>query len=40
MKSVIAGLRNGELLASDDAGDSWRTLPVRLPKVLALAEAA
>ena len=38
--SVIAGLRSGELLASDDAGDSWRPLPVRLPKVLALAEAA
>jgi photosystem II stability/assembly factor-like uncharacterized protein len=38
--SLVAGLRNGELLASDDAGDSWRTLDVRLPKVLALGEAA
>jgi photosystem II stability/assembly factor-like uncharacterized protein len=38
-RTVLAGLRSGELLASDDAGDSWRRLDVRLPKVLALAEA-
>jgi photosystem II stability/assembly factor-like uncharacterized protein len=38
--SLVAGLRNGELLTSDDSGDSWRTLEVRLPKVLALGEAS
>ena len=38
--TVLAGLRDGELLVSEDAGDSWRGLEIRLPKVLALSEAA
>jgi photosystem II stability/assembly factor-like uncharacterized protein len=37
--TVIAGLKSGELLLSDDHGDSWRRLDVRLPSILALAEA-
>jgi len=37
--SLLAGMRNGELLLSEDAGDSWRRLEVRLPGVIALADA-
>lgn len=37
--SLIAGMQNGSLFASDDAGDTWRQLDVKLPGLLALAEA-
>jgi hypothetical protein len=30
---VTAGMSNGELWQSDDAGDSWRRLDVRLPRI-------
>ena len=33
---LYAGLADGTILASDDAGDSWETLPVRLPAINAL----
>lgn len=36
---IIAGMQHGELLLSEDAGDSWRTLDVRLPGLLQLREA-
>lgn len=36
---LIAGLQNGELLMTEDAGDSWRTLDVKLRGLLALAES-
>jgi photosystem II stability/assembly factor-like uncharacterized protein len=39
-RTLLAGLRSGQLLLSDDAGDSWRELDQRLPKVLALSESA
>ncbi|CAN5773037.1 glycosyl hydrolase [soil metagenome] len=34
---LVAGLRNGELLVTRDAGDSWTRLDVRLPGIIALA---
>ncbi len=37
---LIAGLRNGELYLSQDAGETWRRTAVRLPGLLALSEAA
>lgn len=37
--SLVVGLQNGELLLSEDEGDSWRRLDVRLPALLALSEA-
>lgn len=33
---LYAGLADGSVLASDDAGDSWETLPARLPAIAAL----
>ncbi len=33
---LYAGLADGTILASDDAGDSWETLPARLPALVAL----
>jgi photosystem II stability/assembly factor-like uncharacterized protein len=38
--SLLAGMRNGEILYSADSGDSWRRLDVTLPGIIALAEAA
>jgi photosystem II stability/assembly factor-like uncharacterized protein len=37
--ALIAGMQNGSILASEDAGDSWHTLDAKLPALLALAEA-
>ena len=37
---LFAGLSNGELLITDDAGDSWRTLQTGLSSILALSESA
>jgi len=37
--ALLAGLKRGELLLSEDAGDSWRRLDARLPALLALSEA-
>ena len=37
--TLIAGMQHGQILRSDDAGDSWRMLDVTLPEILALAEA-
>lgn len=34
---LIAGMRDGEILLSDDAGDSFQRLPVRLPGIIQLA---
>ena len=36
---LLAGLQHGELLITEDAGDSWRRLAVKLPGLLALSEA-
>jgi photosystem II stability/assembly factor-like uncharacterized protein len=33
---LYAGLADGAILASDDAGDSWEPLPARLPAIRAL----
>jgi hypothetical protein len=38
--ALIAGLQNGELLGSDDYGETWRRLDVQLPELLALSEGA
>src|SRR5205807_6020874 len=37
--TLLAGLQNGELWLSADAGDSWRQLDGKLPALLALSEA-
>jgi photosystem II stability/assembly factor-like uncharacterized protein len=37
--SLLAGLQQGEFYLSDDAGDTWRRLDLRLPALLALSEA-
>ena len=36
---VIAGMQHGELLLSEDAGDSWRKLDLQLSGLLQLSEA-
>jgi photosystem II stability/assembly factor-like uncharacterized protein len=36
-RSLVAGLRGGLLMASEDAGETWRRLPVELPDVVDLA---
>jgi photosystem II stability/assembly factor-like uncharacterized protein len=36
---LLAGLRGGTLLITDDAAESWSRLPVRLPDVIDLAAA-
>jgi photosystem II stability/assembly factor-like uncharacterized protein len=33
-------MQDGEIYATDDAGDTWRRLDVHLPRLLALSEAA
>jgi len=37
---LLAGLRGGTPLLSDDRGESWSRLPVRLPDLIDLAVAA
>jgi photosystem II stability/assembly factor-like uncharacterized protein len=37
--TLITGMHNGQILRSDDAGDSWRVLDVKLDQILAMAEA-
>ena len=34
---LVVGMRKGQILMSDDAGDTWRTQDVNLPGILALA---
>jgi photosystem II stability/assembly factor-like uncharacterized protein len=36
---LLVALRGGTLLLSDDAGESWRLVPLQLPDVIALASA-
>jgi len=36
---LLAGLRGGTLLITDDAGETWSRLAVRLPDVIELAAA-
>lgn len=36
---LLAGLRGGTLLVTDDAAESWSRLPVRLPDLINLAAA-
>ena len=36
---LLVALRGGTLLLTDDAGESWRRLPLQLPDVIALATA-
>src|ERR671932_198486 len=35
-RTLVAGLRGGRLLLSEDAGESWRQLPVELPDLIDL----
>ena len=37
--SLLAGLQHGELYLSEDAGDSWRRLDLKLPRLMALSAA-
>jgi photosystem II stability/assembly factor-like uncharacterized protein len=39
-RTLIAGLQNGDLLLTDDAGETWRTLHTGLDGLLALSESA
>jgi photosystem II stability/assembly factor-like uncharacterized protein len=36
---LLAGMQHGEILLSDDAGDNWRRLDLKLPALLQLSEA-
>jgi photosystem II stability/assembly factor-like uncharacterized protein len=38
--ALIAGLQNGDLLLTEDAGESWHTLHTGLDGLLALSESA
>ena len=38
--ALIAGMQNGDLLLTEDAGETWRTLHTGLESVLALGEGA
>ena len=38
--ALIAGMQNGDLLLTEDAGETWRTLPTGLDSLLALSESA
>jgi hypothetical protein len=38
--SLLAGMQNGEIWSTDDAGETWRRLDVKLPALLALGEAS
>jgi photosystem II stability/assembly factor-like uncharacterized protein len=37
--SLVAGMQDGSIFVSDNEGDDWRRIDVRLPGILALAEA-
>ena len=37
--ALLAGMQNGELWRTEDAGETWRRLDVTLPALLALGEA-
>jgi len=37
--ALVAGMHDGEILLTEDAGETWTQLDVRLPSLLALAEA-
>ena len=37
---LLAGMQNGDLFLTEDAGDNWRRLRTDLPRLLALSEAA
>lgn len=37
--SLIAGIQNGEIWRTEDAGETWRRLDVKLPGLLAMSEA-
>jgi photosystem II stability/assembly factor-like uncharacterized protein len=37
---LLAGLRGGTLLITDDAAESWSRLPAQLPDVIDLAATA
>jgi hypothetical protein len=39
-QTLIAGLQNGDLLVTDDAGKTWRSLHTGLGSILALSESA
>jgi len=39
-QTLIAGLQNGDLLLTEDAGETWRTLHTGLDGLLALSESA
>lgn len=36
--ALVAGMHDGEIYLTEDAGDTWTTLDVRLPSLLALSE--
>jgi hypothetical protein len=36
---LLAGLRGGTLMITDDAAETWSRLPVRLPDLIDLAAA-
>ncbi len=38
--ALVVGFDDGELLVTQDAGESWSKLPVRLPGIMALSEAS
>ena len=38
--TLVCGLRDGTVLVSNDAGDSWRTFPSTIPGILALSVIA
>jgi hypothetical protein len=38
-EALIAGLQNGDLLLTDDGGETWRTVATGLQHLLALGEA-
>lgn len=38
--TLLAGMKNGEIWLTEDAGDSWRQLDVQLSGILQLSEAA
>jgi hypothetical protein len=38
-ETLVVALRDGRLLASDDAGDRWHSLEAEIPRVVAIAAA-
>ena len=39
-RTLVAVLQSGDLLLTDDAGETWRTLHTGLDSLLALSESA